>query len=202
MVDVALYEAVFAVMESLIPEFSRFGFVRERSGGSLPGIAPSNTYPCGDGGYVVIAGNSDRIFKRLMHAIGRADLAADPALARNDGRVEQIELIDAAISGWTAQRGLEEVLGALERADVPVGRIYSAADIHRDAHYRQRGMIEAAVLPDGHAVDLSGLVPRLSQTPGRTRWLGPALGAHVEEVLGTIGVSGEALSVLRAEQIV
>ena len=128
-VDVALYEAVFAVMESLIPEFSRFGFVRERSGGSLPGIAPSNTYPCGDGGYVVIAGNSDRIFKRLMHAIGRADLAADPALARNDGRVEQIELIDAAISGWTAQRGLEEVLGALERADVPVGRIYSAADI-------------------------------------------------------------------------
>ena len=201
-VDVALYEAVFAVMESLIPEFSRFGFVRERSGGSLPGIAPSNTYPCGDGGYVVIAGNSDGIFKRLMYAIGRADLAADPALARNDGRVEQIDRIDAAISGWTAQRGLQDVLGALERADVPVGRIYSAADIHRDAHYRHRGMIEAAVLPDGQAVDLPGLVPRLTQTPARTRWLGPALGAHVEEVLDTIGVSGEALSALRAEQIV
>ena len=141
-VDVALYEAVFAVMESLIPEYSRFGFVRERSGGSLPGIAPSNTYPCADGSYVVIAGNSDGIYKRLMNAVGRPDLADDPGLAGNEGRVRRIDAIDGAITEWTSARTLATVLTAMEKADVPVAKIYTAADIHQDPHYNARGMIE------------------------------------------------------------
>jgi formyl-CoA transferase len=202
LVDVALYEAVFAVMESLIPEYSRFRFIRERSGASLPGIAPSNTYPCRDGSFVVIAGNSDGIFKRLMRAIGRADLADDPALARNDGRVEHIEQIDGAIEDWTSRHELEEVLTAMRAADVPAGKIYSAADIYEDAHYRARGMIERVVLPDGSPVDLPGIVPKLSRTPGATEWPGPALGEHVEEVLGSLGISGATLEALRAGGIV
>jgi len=182
-VDVALYEAVFAVMESLIPEFSLGGFIRERSGGSLPGIAPSNTYPCRDGSYVVIAGNSDGIYKRLMHATGRPDLADDPALAHNEGRVKQIDVIDGAIAAWTSQRSLDEVLDAMRRADVPAGKIYSAADIHGDAQYRSRGMIEPVTLPDGARLDIPGVVPTLSETPGATRWIGPRLGQHNDEVL-------------------
>ena len=201
-VDAALYESVFAVMESLIPEYSRFGYVRERSGGSLPGISPSNTYACHDGGYVVIGGNSDGIFRRLMQAIGRPDLADDPALAHNDGRVTQSDMIDAAISDWTSRHPLNRVLAALERADVPVAKIYTAADIHGDAHYRERGMIEPAVLPDGQAVDLPGIVPKLSETPGRTRWIGPALGAHVEEVLAAVGLDATRVSALRADRVV
>jgi crotonobetainyl-CoA:carnitine CoA-transferase CaiB-like acyl-CoA transferase len=201
-VDVALYESVFGIMESLLPEFSRFRHVRERSGGSLPGIAPSNTYPCRDGSYVVIAANSDGIFKRLMHAIGRADLAEDPAFARNDGRARQERMLDAAIEAWTSRRSVDEVLAALGHADVPSGRIYTAEDIYQDAHYRARGMIEPVELPDGQAIDLPGIVPKLSETPGITQWIGPALGAHVEEVLATIGISGPALDALRAEGIV
>jgi formyl-CoA transferase len=201
-VDVALYEAVFAVMESLIPEYSRYGFVRERSGGSLPGISPSNTYPCADSGHVVIAGNSDGIFKRLMHAIGRRDMAEDPALARNDGRAAQNDRIDAAIAEWTSRRALDEVLQALQAADVPVGRIYSAADVHADPHYRARGMIEPAALPDGHTVDLPGIVPKLSATPGATRWIGPALGAHAEDVLRGLGMEAAEVAAMKAEGIV
>ena len=187
-VDVALYEAVFAVMESLIPEFSHGGFVRERSGGSLPGIAPSNTYPCRDGSYVVIAGNSDGIYKRLMYATNRADLADDPALAGNEGRVKHIDVIDDAIAAWTSQHSLDEVIEALGRADVPVGRIYSAADIHADAHYRSRGMIEPVTLPDGATLDIPGIVPKLSVTPGATRWIGPELGQHTDAVLAEAGI--------------
>ena len=201
-VDAALYESVFAVMESLIPEYSRFGFVRERSGASLPGISPSNTYTCRDGSYVVIAGNSDGIFKRLMQAIGRPDFAEDPALAHNDGRVQRIDVIDAAISDWTSRHSLEEVLSALEAVEVPVGKIYTAADIHSDVHYRERGMIERVVLPDGQAVDLPGIVPRLSETPGRTEWVGPALGAHVGDVLATLGFDAGALEALRKERVI
>ena len=201
-VDAALYESVFAVMESLIPEYSRFGFVRERSGASLPGISPSNTYTCRDGSYVVIGGNSDGIFKRLMQAIGRQDLAGDPALAHNDGRVQRIDVIDAAISDWTSRHSLEEALSALEAVEVPVGKIYTAADIHSDVHYRERGMIEPVVLPDGQAVDLPGIVPRLSETPGRTEWVGPALGAHVGDVLATLGFDAGALEALRKERVI
>jgi crotonobetainyl-CoA:carnitine CoA-transferase CaiB-like acyl-CoA transferase len=188
-IDVALYEAVFGVMESLIPEFSGFGHVRERTGASLPGISPSNTYLCKDGRYVIIAGNSDGIFKRLMNAIGRADLAEDPRLARNDGRVQHNEELDEAISEWTAEHDLEYVLKVLEAARVPSGKIYTAADIYEDQHYRARDMIEQFALPDGQPIDLPGIVPKLSETPGSTKWLGPELGAHTEEVLASLGWS-------------
>ena len=201
-VDAALYESVFAVMESLIPEYSRSGYVRERSGASLPGISPSSTYTCRDGSYVVIGGNSDGIFKRLMHAIGRPDLAEDPALARNDGRVQKNDVIDGAISDWTSRHSLGAVLSTLEAAEVPVGKIYTAADIHSDVHFRERGMIEPVVLPDGQTVDLPGIVPRLSETPGRTAWVGPSLGAHVGEVLATLGFDAGALEALRKERVI
>ncbi len=198
-VDVALYESVFGIMESLLPEFSRFRHVRERSGGSLPGIAPSNTYPCRDGSYVVIAANSDGIFKRLMHAIGRLDLAEDPALARNDGRARQERMLDEAIEAWTSQRSVDEALATLAEADVPSGRIYTAEDIYEDPHYRARGMIEEVELPDGQAIALPGIVPKLSETPGTTQWIGPALGEHVNEVLASLGITGPAIDALRAE---
>jgi crotonobetainyl-CoA:carnitine CoA-transferase CaiB-like acyl-CoA transferase len=201
-VDVALYESVFGIMESLLPEFSRFRHVRERSGGSLPGIAPSNTYPCNDGSYVVIAANSDGIFKRLMRAIGRTDLADDRALARNDGRARQERMLDEAIEAWTSPRSVEDVLAALAEADVPSGRIYTAEDIHEDPHYRARGMIERVALPDGQAIDLPGIVPKLSGTPGTTQWIGPALGEHVQEVLASVGITGPAVDALRAEGII
>lgn len=201
-IDVALYEAVFAVMESLIPEYSVFKHVRERTGASLPGIAPSNTYPCKDGRYVIVAGNSDGIYKRLMHAIGRSDLAEDPKLARNDGRARESDMLDEAISAWTSQHDLEHVLEVLEKAAVPSGRIYTAADIYEDPHYRAREMIQRFSLPDGHPVDLPGIVPKLSETPGETKWLGPALGEHTEEVLASLGISGEAFKELRTQGVV
>jgi len=197
-IDVALYEAVFAVMESLVPEYTKFGFVRERSGASLPGISPSNTYLCLDGHYVVIAGNGDAIFRRLMNAIGRTDLADHPGLARNDGRVEHNDELDAAISNWTSCHTLEEVLQTLTAADVPSGRVYTAADIVADHHYRAREMIDRHVLPDGEPIDLPGIVPKLSDTPGQTRWIGPALGAHTEEVLAALGIGSNELQRLRS----
>jgi len=187
-IDVALYEAVFAVMESLLPEYTQFGHVRERSGASLPGISPSSTYLCGDGRYAVIAGNGDGIFRRLMTAIGRPDLAEDPALAHNDGRVKANDMLDAAISEWTGRHPLDTVLAILEAAAVPSGRVYTAADIADDEHYHAREMIQRHELPDGQPIDLPGVVPKLSQTPGRTRWVGPGLGAHTEEVLASLGI--------------
>lgn len=201
-VDAALYEAVFAVTESLLPEYSKAGLVRERSGASLPGISPSNTYTCGDGGYVVIGGNADGIFKRLMRAIGRADLADDPALAHNDGRVVRNDEIDTAISDWTSRHSLTDVLAVLEAAEVPVGKIYTAADIHADPHYRARGMIESAVLPDGQVMEIPSIVPQLSETPGRTAWLGPALGSHADEVLASLGFDAAARDSLRAAGVI
>ena len=200
-IDVALYESVFAIMESLVPEFSVQGFVRERSGASLPGIAPSNTYRCGDGLYVAIAGNGDAIFRRLMTAIGRTDLADDPALAGNAGRVAQVQRIDEAIGQWTGQHTLEQVLDVLEAAAVPAGRIYTAADIVADPHYQARGMIEPHTLPDGQPVSLPGVVPQLSATPGATRWIGPALGEHTDEVLGSLGLSAERIAELRQKGV-
>jgi formyl-CoA transferase len=200
-IDVALYEAVFAVMESLVPEYAEFGHVRERSGASLPGISPSNTYPCGDGRYVVIAGNGDAIFKRLMTAIGREDLGSDAELARNDGRVKHNDRLDAAISQWTSERDLEEILRALEAAEVPCGRVYTAADIAADPHYKARAMIERHALPDGNPIDLPGIVPKLSATPGQTRWVGPRLGEHTQEVLASVGIDGKSFEDLRARRI-
>ncbi len=201
-IDVALYESVFAIMESLLPEYTMQGFIRERSGAALPGIAPSNTYLCGDGKYVAIAGNGDGIFKRLTEAMGRPDLGNDPALARNDGRAKQAERLDAAISEWTGRHTLDEVLAALDAASVPAGRIYTAADIVKDPHYAARGMIEHRTLPDGTPIDLPGVVPKLSGTPGGTKWVGPKLGEHTEEVLRSIGIEGTKLAELKQAGVV
>ena len=164
-VDVALYEAVFNCMESLLPEYSAFGAVRGPAGSALPGIAPSNAYACRDG-HALVAGNGDSIFRRLMKAIGRDDLAADPALADNTGRVKRVDEIDAAIGAWTAQRTVDEVLAALDAAAVPAGRIYTVADIARDPHYAARGMLQTVTLEDGSTLTVPGIVPKLSRTPG------------------------------------
>ena len=200
-VDVALYEAVFAMMESMLPEYGMAGYVRERSGASLPGIVPSNTYPCRDGKYVVIGANADSIFKRMMRAIGRPDLADDPALASNDGRVKRTEELDRVIGEWTSRHDLDRVLQVLEAAEVPSGRIYSIADIAADLHYQARGMIERHRL-GSREVWLPGMVPKLSATPGETRWIGPRLGEHTDEVLGRAGYSGAEIAALRASGVV
>lgn len=188
-VDVSLAESVFNLMESLVPEYDMLGHVRERSGGALPGIAPSNTYLTADGAYVVIAGNSDPIYKRLMTAIGRIDLAEDEALAHNDGRAAQSGLLDAAITHWTSSLPIERVLDALQAAEVPAGRIYSVADIVADPHYQARGMLLNAELPGGLTVKMPGIVPKLSQTPGAVNWQGPSLGQHTDEILGGMGLA-------------
>ena len=185
-IDVALYEAVFAMMESMLPEYGYDGSVRERTGASLPGIVPSNTYACKDGRYVVIGANADSIFKRMMRAIGRPDLADDPALATNDGRVRRTAELDRIIGEWTASVTLEDALAVLEKAEVPSGKIYSIADIAADMHYRARGMIERHKLGE-HDLLLPGIVPKLSETPGETRWVGPKLGEHTREVLRGLG---------------
>src|SRR6185369_10819407 len=200
-VDVALYEAVFAMMESMLPEYGMGGFVRERSGAALPGIVPSNTYACADGKYVVIGANADSIFKRMMRAIGRPDLADDPSLATNDGRVRRTEELDRVIGEWTARHDLTAVLEVLDKAEVPSGRIYSIADIAADVHYRARGMIEGHKL-DGVEVALPGIVPKLSETPGETRWIGPKLGEHTEEVLTGCGFTRAEIDALRARGVV
>ncbi len=201
-VDVSLAESVFNVMESLVPEYAMLGHVRERSGGALPGIAPSNTYPTADGGYVVIAGNSDPIFKRLMTAIGRPELAERAAFAHNDGRAQESDPLDQAISEWSAKRPVTQVLEALEQAQVPAGRIYSVADIVADPHYQARGMILDTELPGGAAVKMPGIVPKLSATPGVVNWQGPTLGQHTQAVLAELGLSDSAIQRLKDEGVV
>ena len=201
-VDVALYEAVFSMMESMLPEFGMSGFVRERTGASLPGIVPSNTYLCGDGQFVVIGANGDAIFKRMMLAIGRADLANDASLADNAGRTARTEELDDAISAWTGANTLDDVLKVLEKADVPSGRIYSIADIVKDLQFQARGMIERHRLDDNGELLLPGIVPKLSATPGGTNWIGPKLGEHTAEVLRGIGYDEAAQAGLRLRGII
>ena len=184
-VDVALYEAVFNCMESLLPEYSAFGAVRQPAGSALPGIAPSNAYPCADG-MVVIGGNGDSIFKRLMIAIGRDDLATDAELASNPGRVRRVAEIDAAIGAWTSQRAVAQVLEVLNAASVPVGRIYTAEDIAHDPHYRARDMILPVTTPEGLTVEVPGIVPKLSATPGAITRRAPVLGEDTDKVLGRL----------------
>ncbi|MEW6344610.1 MAG: CoA transferase [Pseudomonadota bacterium] len=202
MVDVALYESVFNMMESLLPEHSVFGAVRQAAGSSLPGIAPSNAYRCQDGKYALIAGNGDSIFRRLMEVIERPDLAADPALAQNDGRVAQVERLDAAIGAWTAQRPLDEVLARLNEARIPAGKIYDIADIAADPHYRARDMIVDSTLADGTPVQLPGVLPKLDATPGTIRSRAPALGEHTDEVLASLGVDAAQRSALRERGVI
>jgi formyl-CoA transferase len=201
-IDVALYEAMFNCMESLLPEYDAQGYVRERSGSALPGIAPSNLYPCRDGGYVLIAGNADSLFRRLMSAIGRADLRDDPELARNDGRAAQMQRIDEAIAAWTSQHDLSQVLEAMEQAEVPAGRIYTAADIASDPHYAARGMIRDIVAGDGEPLKVPGIVPALSATPGEIRSAAPKLGEHTEQVLTEVGYSVEDIRRLKEKQVI
>ena len=201
-IDVALYESVFNCMESLLPEYAAGGYVRERSGSALPGIAPSNLYPCKGGAYVLIAGNADSLFRRLMSAIGREDLREDPALARNDGRAAQMERIDKAIAEWTVRFSQDEVLQAMEKAEVPAGRIYSAADIAADPHFAARGMIRDIVASDGEPLKVPGVIPVLSQTPGEIRTAAPKLGEHTDEVLQELGFSNKEIEGFRQKGIV
>jgi crotonobetainyl-CoA:carnitine CoA-transferase CaiB-like acyl-CoA transferase len=186
-IDVALYESVFNVMESLLPEYDAFGAVRGAAGSALPGIAPSNAYRCAQGTYVLVAGNGDSIFRRLMTAIGRTDLATDPALARNDGRVARVSEIDAAIESWTAVRSIDEVIQVLEAAGVPVGRIYTVADIANDEQYLARDMIVQTHDAHGRALKVPGIVPKLGDTPGRMHTPAPLLGEHTDRVLRSSG---------------
>jgi formyl-CoA transferase len=189
-------------MESLLPEFDMTGFVRERSGASLPGIVPSNTYTTRDGKYVVIGANGDSIFRRMMVAIDRADLAEDPALARNDGRVTRTAELDRVIADWCAAHDLDRVLKILADAQVPSGKIYDIADIVDDLQYRARDMIQQAKLPDGADMKIPGVVPKLMATPGGTRWLGPKLGEHTTEVLAGLGYDADRIAALKSRGIV
>jgi formyl-CoA transferase len=202
MIDVALYESVFNVMESLLPEYAVFGTVRQPAGSSLPGIAPTNAYLCADGKYVLIAGNGDGIFRRLMDMIERPDLRDEPALAHNDGRVANVERLDAAIGAWTAQRPLGVVLDALHAAAIPGGKIYDVADIAADPHYQARDMLLDACLPDGTPVQLPGIVPKLSETPGDVRAPAPTLGQHTDQVLAGLGIDTATRDAWRARGII
>jgi formyl-CoA transferase len=197
-VDVALYEAVFNMMESLIPDYDIFGETRGRIGTGLTNIVPSNTYTTRDGHSVVIAGNGDSIYKRLMHAIGRDDLGQDPTLANNLGRVKRTAEIDGAIGDWAALHELEQVLAALKAADVPHGKIYTAADIVADPQYLAREMIRQMSLPDGTPMKFPGVVPKLSDTPGDIDWIGPALGEHTDAVLRALGYADTDIARMRA----
>ncbi len=201
-VDVALTESVFNMLESTLMEYSYDGTVRERTGTSIPGITPSNVYRSKCGEWVQISGNGDAIFKRLMLAIGRPDMADDPGLARNPGRMERADDIDAAIQAWAAQQEPDAIVQSMRAAEVPATRIYSIADVVADAQFRARGMIEPHTLADGTPVDLPAPAPRLSQTPGVTRWLGPALGAHTEAVLAELGMDAAQIAALRQDGVI
>ena len=201
-IDVALYEAVFNCMESLLPEYSAFGAVRGPAGSALPGIAPTNAYRCRDGAYALIAGNGDSIYKRLMHAVGRDDLGQDPSLADNAGRVKRVDEIDAALGAWAAERTVDEVLAVLDAASVPAGRIYTVADIAADPHYQARGMIEQVQMSDGTSMAVPGIVPKLSRTPGGHRRNAPALGQDTDAVLSNMGLTPEQIQTLKDQGIV
>jgi formyl-CoA transferase len=201
-IDVALYEAVFNCMESLLPEYSAFDAIRGPAGSALPGIAPTNAYRCKDGAYALIAGNGDSIFKRLMALIDRDDLANDATLADNAGRVAKVGMLDQAIGDWTAQRCVEEVLNALEGASVPAGRIYNIADIASDPHYAAREMLQNIKLADGSELTVPGVVPKLSLTPGQHRHNAPQLGQDTDSILKEMGLNAAQIQLLRERGIV
>ncbi|MGC4395676.1 CaiB/BaiF CoA transferase family protein [Hydrogenophaga crocea] len=200
-IDVALHEAVFNVMESLIPEYSAFGAVREAAGSALPGIAPSNAYPCQDG-WVLVAGNGDSIFKRLMGAIGRQDLGDAPDLVGNAGRVARVDEIDTAIAAWTVVHTVQQVMDILAAARVPAGKVYTAKDIAEDPHYRARDMMLPQVTRDGYTVEVPGIVPKLSATPGSIRSSAPHLGDDTDTVLAEAGLTTEQIGLLRTKGVI
>jgi crotonobetainyl-CoA:carnitine CoA-transferase CaiB-like acyl-CoA transferase len=201
-VDVALYEAVFSVMESMLPEFDRFGVVRERTGSILPGIAPTSAYRCADDSFVLIAANGDSIFQRLCHAIGRDDLASDPALAHNDGRAARQQWLDEQIEQWTAPRSPDEVVAIMQAADVPASKIYTIRDIVADAQFAAREVIREVTLHDGSRLAVPGVVPKLSQTPGGFEGGGPRLGEHTDAVLRDLGYDADVIADLRRRRII
>ncbi len=188
-IDIALYEAVFNCMESLLPEYSAFGEVRQAAGSALPGIAPTNAYLCADGGYVLVAGNGDSIFKRLMAVIGRDDLGSDPQLENNDGRVKRVAELDGAIGEWAKTVSTDQALEILDSVSVPAGRIYTIADIASDPHYKARGNIETIQMQDGSKLDVPGVIPKLSRTPGSIKTLAPDIGENTDEILRGLGLN-------------
>src|SRR5258707_3449292 len=202
-IDIALYESVLNLMEGTIPEFDLAGVKREREGMRLTGIVPSGTYLCADGAYIVIGANGDSIFRRLMAAMGREDLANDARLAQNDGRSRHVDEIDVAISAWTNRHDSHDAIGLLDQAEVPGGPIYSAAEMVEDAHYRERGVYEEVKLPGGQSVKLPTVAPKLAGTPGGLRWIGPALGAHNDEVYRDwLGLPAAELARLKSEGVI
>jgi crotonobetainyl-CoA:carnitine CoA-transferase CaiB-like acyl-CoA transferase len=202
-VDVAIYESILNLLEGSIPEYDKLGVIRERSGTSLTGIVPTGTYPCKNGKFVVIGGNSDSIFRRLCNAMDRADMAYDPRFSHNEGRVAHQREIEETISAWTTQHTLAEIQEILQRGDVPVGPIYSVADMLEDPHFVARGLFEDAILPDGSSVTLPVITPKLTESPGGTEWIGPTLGKHNREVLaGWLGLSDEELAELAMQGVI
>lgn len=202
MIDVALYESVFNMMEGAVPEYDRHGMIREPAGSAIQGISPTNAYPCIDGQFVLIAGNGDSIFRRLMSLVGRDDLGNDPLLARNPGRVEHMDKIDRAIGAWTCTRTLDEILKLMGENGIPAGRVYTVKDIVNDEHYQAREMLKRIQLQDGSSLLVPGVVPKLSNTPGQFAGGGPELGQHTEEVLRSLGISDAALSELRNKGVI
>lgn len=200
-IDIALYEAVFNCMESLIPEYSAFGEVRQAGGSALPGIAPSNAYLCADGGYVLVAGNGDSIFKRLMNLISRADLANDPALENNDGRVARVAELDQAIGIWAQTMTTDQALQLLDTVAVPAGKIYTVADIASDPHYKARGNIESIQMHDGTKLDVPSVLPKLSRTPGSIKTLAPNIGENTDEILYSLGLTETQVASLKERGI-
>ncbi len=201
-IDTSLYESIFNLTESLLPEYSVFGAVREPAGASLPGIAPSSAYQCAGGVFVLIAGNGDGIFQRFMRRIGRDDLADNPDLAHNDGRVAHVQMIDAAISEWTSSRDIESVLEAMKEADVPSGRIYNVRDIAEDPHYKARNAISRVRSASGIDVDMPGVVPLLSKNPGAIQHRAPQLGEHTASVLEEVGLDPSHLEILGKKGVI
>ena len=200
-IDIALYEAVFNCMESLLPEYSAFGEVRQAAGSALPGIAPTNAYLCADGGYVLVAGNGDSIFKRLMTVIGRDDLGNDPQLENNDGRVKRVAELDQAIGEWAKTVSTDKALEILDSVAVPVGRIYTVADIANDPHYKARGNIQTIQMQDGSKLDVPGVIPKLSRTPGSIKTLAPDIGENTDEILQSIGLNKSQVASLKERGI-
>jgi crotonobetainyl-CoA:carnitine CoA-transferase CaiB-like acyl-CoA transferase len=201
-VDVALYESMFNLMEAVVPEFSGAGVIREPAGTTVTGIVPTNTYRCSDGKFVVIGGNGDSIFRRLMQGIGREDLAQDPQLAVNAGRVLREREIDAAIAQWCSARSVGEVLEVMAAARVPAGPIYNVADMFADEHFRARGLFERVEI-DGRTLEIPALMPRLDATPGRTEWAGPEVGSHTDAVLRELlQMPDEEIAALRAAAVI
>jgi crotonobetainyl-CoA:carnitine CoA-transferase CaiB-like acyl-CoA transferase len=201
-IDVALYEAVFSLMESMVPEYDQKGVIRERTGSTLPGIAPSNVYPTRDGKYVVIGANGDAIVQRLLKAMGREDLAADERFSSNEMRVKHMEFIDGLIGEWTSALELDECLRILNEHTIPAGPIYSIEDIFRDAQYQAREMILDVEHPEFGKLKVPGIIPKLSKTPGGVRWLGPRLGEHNREVLRQIGLTDEQIAQMAEQGVI